>query len=428
VNPGAALAFHDSLAVVQQRVDLALEEVAADELDLGRCTEALQAAAVALSELEVASEEIEEQQRELAHTRRLLEEERTRYEEHFRAAPEAYLVTTPDALIQEANRAAVDLLGVERRYLLGKPMVVFIRRPHQPAHFAGLAEARRSGATRWETVLSPRHRDPLPVEVSVSVGAGGSYRWIIRDMTLRVAAENRLREALNREQRVADDLRRLDRLKSDFLLVVTHSLRTPVASILRTAELLDSSASLDEVGVKRALGIINEAALHLERMNTDLLDLERVATQEMELHAETVDLPTLATDVAEVVSAGDRPIEVEGAAPPMRVDRALVRRILANLLENALRHTPEDARIGVEIDGDGDRAELTVWDSGPGVADDDKDAIFELFQRATATSDGTGIGLHVVSQFANLHGGRAWVEDREGGGACFRVSVAALPA
>jgi signal transduction histidine kinase len=104
------------------------------------------------------------------------------------------------------------------------------------------------------------------------------------------------------------------------------------------------------------------------------------------------------------------------------VDAAKVERILENLLYNAYKHTPPGSRVWVRLAAEGEGALLAVEDEGPGIPPAFRESIFEPFQRGEATdASGTGIGLSLVARFAELHGGRAWVEERAGGGASFRV-------
>jgi len=104
------------------------------------------------------------------------------------------------------------------------------------------------------------------------------------------------------------------------------------------------------------------------------------------------------------------------------LDGAKVERIIENLLVNAARHTPAGTPIWVRIRLLADAVELIVEDSGPGIPDDQKRSIFEPFRQAGGDpSPGSGIGLSLVSRFAELHGGRAWVQERSGGGASFHV-------
>jgi signal transduction histidine kinase len=117
------------------------------------------------------------------------------------------------------------------------------------------------------------------------------------------------------------------------------------------------------------------------------------------------------------------PIALRTQLAHAAVDAPKVERIVDNLLVNAVRHTPIGTEIAVRVEPDGGGFVIAVDDRGPGVAREDREAIFEVFRRG-ARSDhvaGAGIGLSLVAQFTALHGGRAWVQDNPGGGASFRV-------
>jgi signal transduction histidine kinase len=112
----------------------------------------------------------------------------------------------------------------------------------------------------------------------------------------------------------------------------------------------------------------------------------------------------------------------------MPLDRAKVERMVDNLLANAARHTPSGCCIWVRVHPSGAGAEIAVEDDGPGIPDELKESVFDAFRRGPGADKlpGTGIGLSLVARFAELHGGRAWVQDRDGGGASFRVFLPAV--
>jgi signal transduction histidine kinase len=129
------------------------------------------------------------------------------------------------------------------------------------------------------------------------------------------------------------------------------------------------------------------------------------------------------------VVAGRR-LDLDTAPLTIPADRVMVERIVDNLLRNAVRHTPGDSRIWVRMERSDDGALLIVEDDGPGIAPGDRERIFEAFSQGggPGVDKGVGVGLAVVARFASLHGGRAWVEDRAGGGASFRVFLSGTPA
>ena len=135
--------------------------------------------------------------------------------------------------------------------------------------------------------------------------------------------------------------------------------------------------------------------------------------------------------VDETVPSQDRArFEVDAPALVVALDAPKVERIVENLITNALRHTPNGARVWVAAAATDGGALIRVEDEGPGIPEDLRDEIFEPFRQGPSISPhapGVGVGLSLVSRFAELHGGRAWVEDRAGGGAAFRVYLPGDP-
>ena len=244
--------------------------------------------------------------------------------------------------------------------------------------------------------------------------------WV--DMTERQRAEE-LERALEVEREEAGELRALDEMKNTFLQAVSHDLRTPLAAILGLAVTLERQ-SLGPDEARQLATRIAANARKLDRMVTDLLDLDRLSRGIVEPRLRTIDVGTLVAkvvDEAEIVAGRDVSIEVVESLAG--VDAAKVERIVENLLANAVRHTPADARIWVSVHPERDGVQIVVADEGPGVPVDQREVIFQPFRQVDAPehSPGVGIGLALVARFAELHGGTAWVEERASGGASFRV-------
>jgi signal transduction histidine kinase len=122
-----------------------------------------------------------------------------------------------------------------------------------------------------------------------------------------------------------------------------------------------------------------------------------------------------------------RPVQVDAPTTRASVDPAMVERIVENLLANALTHTPDAAQIWVTVRGEAAGVTISVEDDGPGIPEHLRDTIFRPFDQGSGSpghAPGIGIGLSLVAHFAGLHAGRAWVEDRDGGGATVRVFLA----
>ncbi len=212
----------------------------------------------------------------------------------------------------------------------------------------------------------------------------------------------------------------------DRLGALLHDLRTPLAAILGLAITLErEDVALKPDEARDMASRIADNARRLDRMVGDLLDLDRIAHGNVELTIVPSDIAELAARVVEETDVvEDRTVIVEGESVTAEVDPAKVERIVENLLSNSVRHTPPEGKIWLRVREQDGGALIAVEDEGPGVPAAFREAIFEPFGRGRDWGEyapGSGIGLALASGFAGLHGGRAWVEDREGGGASFMV-------
>ncbi len=279
--------------------------------------------------------------------------------------------------------------------------------------------------------------EPIWLRDLVHVGSDARgatlLRGLIVDITERKRAEQALQrseqkysEAFRREREATQRLRALDEMKNTFLEAVSHDLRTPLTSILGSAVTLEQAGM--DIPREDAVDLLRRIAANarkLERLLSDLLDLDR-------LQRGIVSPQRRRTDVAELVRQAvresdllaGRDVRMEASDVVANVDAAKVERIVENLLANAARHTPEDSPLWVRVTREGPGVLIVVEDAGPGVTDDLKQAVFEPFRQGDGgpnPSPGVGVGLSLVARFAELHGGRAWVQDRPGGGASFHV-------
>lgn len=252
-------------------------------------------------------------------------------------------------------------------------------------------------------------------------------------MAMRTAEAEResarlLRLGLEREHAANQHLRALDELKTTFMQAVSHDLRTPLASVLGFAVTLERHhQALPAEQVEELLHRLASNARRLDRIVVDLLDLDRLSRGAAEPHREPTDLARLAERaVGDLEGLAGRQVSLELLPLVARVDAAKVERIFENLLTNAVRHTPPGTPVWLRVAPRDGGILLAVEDAGPGVPAPLRDAVFQPFRRGPSASQhapGSGVGLALVASFAALHGGRAWVEERGGGGASFRVSL-----
>jgi PAS domain S-box-containing protein len=270
------------------------------------------------------------------------------------------------------------------------------------------------------------HDEATPV---VHEGERPFWQGFMLDVTERKRAEERVTRALEVEREATARLRTLDEMKNTFLQAVSHDLRTPLAAILGLAVTLErSDIQLPPEETRDLAKRIAINSRKLDKMVTDLLDLDRLGRGIVEPNLRPTDVGALVRRVvseADLMSQGR--VQVEAAPVLVHVDPAKVERIVENLLANTARHTPSGSPVLVRVESLDGGVLVAVDDRGPGVPDEHKEAVFEPFRQGpqpSAHSPGVGVGLALVARFAELLGGRAWVEDREGGGASFRVWLA----
>jgi PAS domain S-box-containing protein len=259
------------------------------------------------------------------------------------------------------------------------------------------------------------------------------WQGVMFDITERKQAEEHLQQALQREVEAAGRLRALDQMKNTFLEAVSHELRTPLTAILGSALTLEREDV--ELAPEESRDLVKRLAANARKLNrllSDLLDLDRLARGIVEPKRAPTDLVALVRQVAgESESLQGRPVHIEAEPVVLALDGAKVERIVENLLANAVRHTPDGTPIWARVGPCPGGALLVVEDAGPGIPDAQREKIFEPFSQLPTTRPhppGVGVGLSLVARFAELHGGSAWVEDRPGGGASFRVFLAGPPA
>lgn len=241
------------------------------------------------------------------------------------------------------------------------------------------------------------------------------------DITALKVAETEVQEALDREHAQGEALRRLDDLKNTLLHTLSHDLKGPITAVLASTSAL-KRADLGESDRAELLDGMAMRVRKMDRLLTDLLDLERIGRGITEPARFPVDVGQLVTDlVHETDVLEGREVEIVARPVVAPVDPPKVERMIENLLVNAVRHTPRGTKIWIRVSPQDGGVLVSVEDEGPGIPDELKEAVFEPFRKGDAESAGSGIGLSLVARFAELHGGRAWAQDRPDGGASVRV-------
>ena len=223
-------------------------------------------------------------------------------------------------------------------------------------------------------------------------------------------------------------LQHLSKAKSDFASIVSHEFRTPLTGIQGFSELIrDEDLSLEEI--REFAGDINKDAQRLNRLITDMLDLDRMESGRMSLHLEEVDLNAVITEaVAQLSPNGPTHpmrLELEATMAAVTGDRDKLTQVVTNLLSNAVKYGHEGSEIVIRGHSDVGMAHISIEDHGVGIPPQALDEVFERYARLGSTQhiQGIGLGLPIVRLIADLHHGRAWAESEVNVGSTFHFTV-----
>ncbi len=263
-------------------------------------------------------------------------------------------------------------------------------------------------------------------------------KWLENEIQERARAEEALRVALVREQMARSEAQVANRMKDEFLATVSHELRTPLNAIIGWSHLL-RSGRLDEATVARAVETIDRNAKSQAQLIEDILDVSRMITGKLKLNNEPVDLAAvinaaidsvqLAADAKEIHLA----VALDPSARHTIGDANRLQQVVWNLLANAIKFTPANGGIEVKVERAGRYAQLCISDSGQGINAQFLPFIFDRFRQADGTSTrqhgGLGLGLAIVRQLVELHGGTIKAESEgDGKGATFIIKLPLAPA
>ncbi len=341
----------------------------------------------------------------LEATVRTLADERDRFETVLAGMSDAVLAVDAEQRITLMNPSAHELLGLGAE-ALGRPLIDVLRPPEL---YALLAEARRREASA-ELELSPGVR---VLARATSLRSGAGVVVAMHDVT---------------------EMRRLERVRRDFVANVSHELRTPVSVVQANAETLLAGALDEPEAARRFVAAIQRNAERLGRLVSDLLDLSRIEAGRYPLRigpVSVIEAAERARDaVHERVTAKGHRLELEVSADPcVRADAAALDQVLVNLLDNAAKYTPDGGRLALSARRVGDRIQLEVIDDGPGIDPEHRPRVFERFYRVdpgrSRAMGGTGLGLAIVRHLVESMGGEVSVRGREPSGSVFTVDLPA---
>lgn len=350
-----------------------------------------------------------------------LQESETRLKSIIDSAMDAVVTIDQQERIRFFNAAAEQMFRCERGEAIGSPLERFIPVAVRGTHHEHIRRFGRAGVTSrtmgtLRTLRALRaDGEEFPMEATISqtsVGGEKLFTVIIRDVSERVQAEQEREALLARELKAHAELQALNRAKDEFLAVLGHELRNPLAAMSAAISVLnrlgfpgDATARLRE--------ILSRQARQLRRLVDDLLDVARLESGKLSLQRHAVDLRAVAERCVAAFQETERGrrhrMETTGGPALVAGDPARLEQIVANLVDNAVKFTPAGGRIGVSVEGDGDCAVLHVRDTGVGIAPGNLSRIFEPFVQAEPgigrAQGGLGLGLPLVARLVRMHGG-----------------------
>lgn len=363
---------------------------------------------------------------------RALRESEKKLRSAFANAAIGFAITMPDGRFVDANPAYCALTGynVEELHTL---RLTHLMHPDDLAENMGLLERVLAGEIH-DLVLENRYlrKDGETVWVRKSVSvvrkSEGAPHWIVvldEDITTSKRAEEALKKAHAELQDRARRLEETNQDLEDFAYTISHDLRAPLRAINGFAHMMtdDYGPSLDEEG-RRRLGVIETNAVKMGLLIDDLLAFSRAG--QIAMNVSLIDMNSLVKDIAETLKtsgAGAKASIRVGALPPAHGDPALIRHVLANLLENAVKFSRKRPEPRVEVGSFERNGEQVYFVKDNGIGFDMKysDKLFGVFQRLVTEKEfeGTGVGLAIVHRLISRHGGRVWAEAKPGEGATF---------
>ncbi|MBX7193698.1 MAG: PAS domain S-box protein [Sandaracinaceae bacterium] len=353
---------------------------------------------------------------------------------NYLASSDAVMFTDPAARIVDVNHAFTQMYGWRREEVVGKTPKILQSGRHSAAFYRSMRDAMADpqvGAWSGEVESLTKSGEAISVELTINAirdENGGIVGFVssARDVTER----RRALEALEAHERELEqknaELELLSRFKSQLVALTSHDLRAPLALVIARLEALRAQAEAVDVHTLPArLDEVVEASRRLLALVGELLDLDRAESGRLRLEPRRVRAAGLVRSVVEGLLADGRLVAAPGPDHVLVADPARLEQAIANLASNALKFSPAQsiARIGHSIHGD----RLTFWveDEGPGIPEEALESVFDRYVqlghgRANA---GFGLGLAIVRHLAELHGGRAFAENRPGGGCRFAVEL-----
>lgn len=333
--------------------------------------------------------------------------EHARLEAVFDASTDGMVALARDTAVRFLNPAAVQLFGVSMGQAIGRPLIETVRDYELDAL---VRRAIANAGAETSVITFGPGRTPLRAgAVAIPEGGDWAVLLMLTDLT---------------------EVERINQVRRDFLSNVSHELRTPLAAIRALVETLQDGAVDEPEETAEFMRRIHQQVERITTLVNELLDLSRIESGAVELAPEAIDLSQLIQESAALLQTRTDAREVRISTAPVggtevRADRSSLLRVAGNLLDNAIKYSPDGGTIHVDIRDEGELVALSVRDEGPGISESDLPRVFERFYKgeASRSNSGTGLGLAIVKHIVRSHGGTVGAANAEDGGAVFTVRL-----
>jgi PAS domain S-box-containing protein len=342
-----------------------------------------------------------------------LQKNRDLYQGLFEGIADPVFVTDSDGLIIEFNKLAREVSGYTRKELLKTNMTDLDVRGVKT--LASLMNDKRAlSIKQYESSLRKKDGQEVPVEVRVSWNRTHEYefiQWIFRDISER---------------------QKLEALRDSMTAMIYHDLRSPLANVISSLELINESLTLEsDPQIWQLVQIANRSSSIMQRLISSLLDIRRLQSGQEIIRKSDVNLDALVDEAIEIVRPlfESKQINVERITtvepPKLELDEDMIRRVIINLLENAIKFSPLNTEVTVGIKPGRDEVIVFIEDQGPGIPETYRERIFEKYFRldTEGKSRGLGLGLSFCQLAVQAHGGKIWVESGKPIGSRFLFSL-----
>lgn len=342
-----------------------------------------------------------------------LEESRGRLEAILVNMESGVLLVNSSGQVVLVNPAAEETLGIFRQDILGKSQVEALQN-YSLSSLISMVLSEWQVQSAEISLFYPEERI-LEATAAPVLGEGGKRSGavvVLYDLT---------------------KIRRLERVRAEFVANVSHELKTPVTAIKGFAETLLDGALYNHRSAEEFVNIINEEANRLSRLVNDLLELSRIEFREVKPQLKPLDLTSEIKEIVDMIEPRFRkkPLSLKAVLPKhpviVQADPDMIQQSIENLLDNSLKYTPGGGQVTIRLLLDQEEAVVVVEDNGIGIPAEDMNRVFERFYRVDKTRSrklgGTGLGLAIVKHIVSAHGGSVWAESEPGRGSCFYFSL-----